>query len=103
MKYELRKLPVRKISEFYHNVAKKYKHTYSLELMRKNISEAYDQMFLIEQTLQRRRPTVEKWEKKGYHMAHAGHWYYAYTINAETITITDACHEQNMRQTHIPF
>ena len=31
-------------------------------------------------------------------MAHSGHWYYAYTIDGDTITIHDACHEQNMHE-----
>jgi hypothetical protein len=31
-------------------------------------------------------------------MAHAGHWYYAYTINDDTVTIEDARHEQNMHE-----
>ena len=31
-------------------------------------------------------------------MAHAGQWYYAYTINGDTITIEDACHVQNMHE-----
>ena len=31
-------------------------------------------------------------------MANAGKWYYAYTIDDETITIQDACHEQNMHE-----
>jgi hypothetical protein len=31
-------------------------------------------------------------------MANVGKWYYAYTIDDETITIQDACHEQNMHE-----
>jgi sulfite reductase beta subunit-like hemoprotein len=81
---------------FYQNVIRKYRHTYSLELMDKNIDEALDAMFQIEQSLLRRQPTVERWQKAGWHMANAGKWYYAYTISGDTITIEDACHEQNM-------
>ena len=33
---------------------------------------------------------------KGYHMANTEKWYFAYTINGDTITIVDACHAQNM-------
>jgi len=29
-------------------------------------------------------------------MANTDKWYYAYTINGDTITIEDACHAQNM-------
>ena len=31
-------------------------------------------------------------------MAHSGHWYYAYTIDGDTITIHDACHERDMHE-----
>ena len=55
-------------------------------------------MGLIEQSLLRRKPTLERWQKAGWHMANAGKWYYAYTISGDTITIEDACHEQNMHQ-----
>ncbi|MBP3246808.1 MAG: hypothetical protein J6M36_02875 [Prevotella sp.] len=36
----------------------------------------------------------ERWA--GYHMAHKGKWYYAYTIEGDTIFIEDACHAQNI-------
>lgn len=85
---------MRKIAGFYHNVAKKYKHTYSEQLMNRNIIEAYDAMSLVEKSLPRRKPTIARWQ--GYHMVHAGHWYYAYSIQDDTIIIEDACHEQNM-------
>jgi len=94
MKYKAKKKCYKEIYTFYHNVAKKYKHTYSLELMHKNIDDAIDAMCTIESLLDRREPTIDRW--KGYHMAHAGHWYYAYTIDTDTIIIEDACHEQNM-------
>ncbi len=29
-------------------------------------------------------------------MATNGRWYYAHTIDGDTITIQDACHKQNM-------
>ncbi|MBP5770237.1 MAG: hypothetical protein J6W75_02610 [Bacteroidaceae bacterium] len=64
--------------------------------MLKNIDDAVDPMFQIEQSLLRRQPTIERWQKVGWHMANAGKWFYAYTVNGDTITIEDACHEQNM-------
>jgi hypothetical protein len=64
--------------------------------MKRNVEEAFDAMFQIERTLLRRRPTLERWNKEGLHMAHTGKWYYAYTINEDIITIEDACHEQNI-------
>ena len=94
MKYIIRKRCAQKITTFYRNVSKKYKHTYSLELMEKNVNDAYDSIYQIEETLQRREPTLARW--KGYHMANTDKWYYAYLINGDTITVVDACHAQNM-------
>lgn len=94
-KYVIRKRCAQKIISFYRNVSKKYKHTYSLELMEKNVYDAYDAMFQIEKTQLRREPTIERW--KGYYMANTDKWYFAYTIEGDTITIVDACHAQNMK------
>ena len=94
MKYIIRKRCAQKITTFYRNVSKKYKHTYSLELMEKNVNDAYDSIYQIEETLQRREPTLARW--KGYHMANTDKWYYAYLINGDTIIVVDACHAQNM-------
>lgn len=74
----------------------KYRHTYSESLMLKNIDDAVDSMFQIEQSLLRRKPILERWQKEGWHMANAGKWYYAYSIHDNTVIIEDACHEQNM-------
>ena len=32
----------------------------------------------------------------GNYMANTDKWYYAYTIEGDTITVVDACHAQNM-------
>lgn len=82
------------IFKFYDNVSRKYCHTYSLELMHKNINDAYDSIYQIENGLLRRNPSIAKWA--GYHMAHGGKWYFAYRIVDDTIIVEDACHEQNM-------
>ena len=94
MKYIIRKRCLVKINAFYRNVSKRYKHTYSEELMHQNADDAVDGMYKIERILLRREPTIAKW--KGYHMANTDKWYYAYTIDGETITVVDACHAQNM-------
>ena len=94
-KYKVKPLARRKIRSFYNNVAKKYKHTYSKWLMHKNIDDAVDAMLQIECTLLRREPTIERW--KGYYMANTDKWYFAYSIDGDTITIVDACHPQNMK------
>ena len=95
MKHVIRKRCAQKITTFYRNVSKKYKHTYSQELMEKNVHDAYDSMFQIEHTLLRREPTISQWA--GYHMANTDRWYFAYTIEGDTITVVDARHAQNMR------
>lgn len=94
MKHIIRKRCVQRIDSFYHNVSRKYKHSYSEELMHKNADEAFDAMYQIEVSLLRRKPTLERW--KGYHMANSGKWYYAYIFDGETVTVVDACHSQNM-------
>ena len=62
--------------------------------MEKNVNDSIDSMYQIEKTLHRRKPTMRRWA--GYHMANTDKWYYAYTIEGDTITIVDACHAQNM-------
>lgn len=96
LKYSIKKCCANKITTFYRNVSKKYKHTYSLELMEKNVHDAYDSIFQIEKSLQRREPTIARW--KGYHMANTDKWYFAYTFDGETVTVVDACHAQNMHE-----
>jgi hypothetical protein len=96
MKHVIRKRCAQKITTFYRNVSKKYKHTYSQELMEKNVHDAYDSMFQIERTLLRREPTISQWA--GYHMANTDKWYFAYTIEGDTITVVDARHAQNMHE-----
>lgn len=90
-----------KIVSFYHNVAKKYKHTYSEELMHKNIDEAYNSIYNIENGLPRRRPTMQQWSNL--FMAAAKQWYFAYRIEGDTIYVEDTCHAQNMKDVnHVP-
>ena len=98
MIYRIKSRCLAKIARFYRNVSKKYKHTYSDYLMHKNMEDATNAMFLIERTLLRRRPTIPRWQQEGWHMATAGHWCYAYTIEDDTVIIQDACHEQNMHE-----
>ena len=100
MRYVIKRRCAQKITTFYQNVSKKYKHTYSLELMEKNVNDAYDDMFRIENGLLRREPTIERW--KGYHMANTDKWYYAYVIDRDTVTVVDACHAQNMSSIENP-
>ena len=85
-----------KIYTFYYHVALKYRHTYSEELMHRNIDDAIDSMYQIEQTLMRRKPTISKWA--GYYMANTEKWYFAYTVDGDTITVLDVCHAQNMKE-----
>lgn len=94
MKYVIRKRCAQKITAFYRNVSKNYKHTYSLELQEMNVHDAYDAIYQIERTLLRREPTIVRW--KGFHMANTKKWYFAYKFDGDTVTVLDACHAQNM-------
>lgn len=96
MKYVIGKRCAQRITSFYRNVSKKYKHSYSLELMEKNVRDAYNSIFQIERTLARRVPTIPRWQ--GLYMANTEKWYYAYTVEDDTVTIVDACHAQNMHK-----
>ena len=87
----------KKIRSFYQNVAKKYKHTYDLNDLVRDIEAAVLSVYQIEKTLLRREPLLARWA--GYHMANTNKWYFAYTFDGETVTIVDACHAQNMRST----
>lgn len=95
MRYNIKKRCVYKINTFYRNVSKKYKHTYSRELMEKNANDAFDSIFQIEKTLLRRKPTLDRW--KGLYMANTDKWYFAYKIDGDVVTVVDACHAQNMK------
>lgn len=96
MKYIIRKRCAQKITTFYRNVSKKYIHTYSLELMEKNVEDAYDSIFQIEQSLLRREPTISRWT--GLYMANTDKWYFAYKVEDDTVIVVDACHAQNMHE-----
>ncbi len=93
-KYIIKPLAVRKVRSFYRNVCLKYPNTYSYDDMLRYVNNTVDNIYGIEVTFQRRRPTVERWQK--WFMAHAGNWYFAYSIDGSTIIIHDACHAQNM-------
>jgi len=94
MQYVYKPRALKKIWDFYRNVAKKYKNAYDYDDMERNIRSAVFDGTLIEQSLHRRKPTLSRWQ--GWHMATNGRWYYAYTIEGDTIVIQDACHAQNM-------
>ena len=96
--YEVKPRAAYKIRQFYQNVAKKYLHTYDEADMTRNIFDALQRIYFIEKTLPRRQPTITRWKKENWYMANADKWYYAYTIDGETITIQDACHAQNMHE-----
>lgn len=93
-KYIVKPLAQRKIRSFYKNVAKKYKHTYDINDLIRDIENAVLSINQIEKTLLRREPKLKRWA--GYYMANTDKWYYAYTIDGDTITVRDACHAQNM-------
>ena len=51
MKYLIKKRCARKINSFYKNVSRKYRYSYSQELMEKNVNDALDSIYQIERTL----------------------------------------------------
>jgi hypothetical protein len=95
-KYLISNRAKNKINQYYSNVAKKYSYSYSFEMMNKNIDTVLDSMYKIENGLIRRTPTISRWNK--YYMAHADKWYFAYTIDDDTIHVVDACHSRNMHE-----
>ena len=95
-KYLYTKRAAAKIRSFYKNVAKKYRHTYSLEDMERNVRDAFFAIYAIERSLPRRKPTLSRWA--GYHMANTDKWYYAYIIEGDTIKVIDACHAKNIHE-----
>ena len=96
MEYIIKPRAARKIYTFYGNVAKKYRHTYDKNDYKRNVHDALTSVYDIERKLLRRTPTLKRWAK--YHMANTDKWYFAYTINNDTIIIVDACHAQNMHE-----
>ena len=95
-RYVIKKRASSKIWSFYRNVSKKYKHTYCLDDMVRNVQDAVRSINQIENTLPRRQPTLKRW--KGRFMSNTEKWYYCYTIDDDVITIWDACHAQNMHE-----
>ena len=65
-------------------------------MMHNNIDDAVDSMYQIEKTLLRRPPILARWA--GLFMANTEKWYYAYTIEGDTVIVVDACHAQNMHE-----
>ena len=96
MNYVIDNKCLAKIRKFYQNVSKKYKHTYTKELMHKNIDDAINSMYKIENGLLRREPRMDSW--KGMFMATAGKWNFAYKIEGDTVYVYDACHSQNIHE-----
>ncbi|MBQ0075276.1 MAG: hypothetical protein KBT34_13930 [Prevotella sp.] len=94
MKYIILPKCVNNIKQFYLNVARKYAHTYSRELMHKNVDEAVDAMYMIEDGLLRRAPLLPEWA--GCYMANTNKWYFAYKVFGDVVVVVDACHSQNM-------
>ena len=99
MTYLIRPRASYKIRQFYLNVAKKFKNDYSLDLLNKNIDDALNAIYQIENGIPRREPILTRW--KGLYMASymvngKTRWNYAYRIEDDIVYIEDACHAQNM-------
>lgn len=66
-RYIIKPRASRKIFSFYQNVAKKYRHTYDKDDLKRDVQNAVFSIFRIENGLHRREPTISQWA--GYHMA----------------------------------
>ena len=66
-RYIIKPRTSRKIFSFYQNVAKKYRHTYDKDDLKRDVQKAVFSIFRIENGLLRREPTISQWA--GYHMA----------------------------------
>ena len=95
-KYIIKPRASRKIFTFYSNVAKKYRHTYDKESLKRDVQNAVFSVYKIERSLLRRVPTLSRWS--GYHMANTDKWYFAYTFDGDTVTDVTAYHDQNMHE-----
>ncbi len=95
-RYIIRPRASQKIRSFYSNVARKYRHTYDYDDLINNVHEALYSIHEIEKSLPRRKPILKRWSD--YYMANTDKWYFAYTIEADTIVVVDACHAQNMHE-----
>ena len=93
-RYVVKPLATRRIRTFYWHVLARYSNTYAYSDALRYINETVDAIYGIETTLHRRTPTISQWDGK--FMAYANRWYFAYTIDGDTITVHDACHQQNM-------
>ena len=98
MNYKIKNRVGTKIRQFYKNVAKKYKHTYSLQQMYQNIDNAINSIYQIENGLLRRQPTISRWNGLFMATSRDRKWYIAYRIEGDTIYVEDACHAQNMHE-----
>ena len=96
MEYIIRPRATLKIFSFYRNVAKKYRHTYDKDDLKRNVYNAVTAIYQIELTLPRRKPTIARWS--GYYMANTDKWYFAYIIKGNIVVVVDACHAQNMHE-----
>ena len=95
------------ISTFYHNVRKKYKHTYSKEQMEKNIDEVCDAIQSIKDN--GKVPILQKHKIKGYKEAtwkRRGtkiNWYFEYKVETDEnndyiIHVYEAINFRNMHE-----
>lgn len=100
LRYVVKSRAAQKIYAFYSNVARKYRHTYDRDDLKRNVRDSLFSIYGIERTLMRREPTIARWIERGYFMANTDKWYFAYTFDGNTITVVDVCHAQNMHEHH---
>lgn len=106
MKYIIKQQAINSICSFYDNtVNKAHKHVYSLSDYNNFVDKTYNDAMLIGTKTDKVKSNIntkmlntklfQEWAKSGYLVAASKKWYYAYTINGDTIIVHDACHKQN--------
>ena len=86
------------INDFYLNMHRKFRNSWGIEEIHNLIDNAVDSIYEIEDGLQRREPTISRWNGLFMATSRDKKWNFAYRIEGETIYLEDACHAQNMHE-----
>lgn len=98
MKYKISKKALYEINKFYHNVAKKYRNTWSKEDVKKYINQTKSAIYQIENGLPRRKPSMQRWHGLYMTTSKDKRWNFAYRIQDDTVYVEDASHAQNIHE-----
>ncbi|KAA6301519.1 MAG: hypothetical protein EZS26_002263 [Candidatus Ordinivivax streblomastigis] len=86
-----------KIYNFYLNVAKKYKHAWSMEESIRHVEKVTQEAYKVGTQLSKREPYFRpNWRNYSVDYSKATGWYFAYRIENDTIYVEDAENYRNM-------